>query len=340
MIGRRLLEVTPLPLVSPISFNRATAASSSRNSFAGAGRPRTATSSAARSPSSSPRSFPTATCSSPARSDRRHAQRRRAGHLRAGRRMIDATTSSRRRRSPTPGSTSAAAAPTPPPGVAQPASSKRSAVRVNGVLIRTPMHPIRILARLAVSLLLASAARWWPAAAQAARIKEVASVAGRPHQPADRLRPRRRPRRHRRRQPFAVRDAGLPAMLAAMGFTLPPGVNPELKNARRGDDHRGAARLRQARPDDRRHRLGDRQGQEPARRHADHDPAQGRRRPGLRDGAGQPRRSAAPARRRPDRRCRSTPERGRIPDGATVERSVATPIADGDSIQSSTSHSR
>ena len=95
------------------------------------------------------------------------------------------------------------------------------------------MHPIdRILrASLFIAVLLASAAVWWPAPAHAARIKEVASVQGvRTNQlvgyglvvgldgTGDQT----------TQAPFATQS--LLAMLQQMGVTVPPGTSMQLKN--------------------------------------------------------------------------------------------------------------
>jgi flagellar P-ring protein precursor FlgI len=95
------------------------------------------------------------------------------------------------------------------------------------------MHPIdRILrASLLIAAFLASAALWWPAPAQAARIKEVASVQGvRSNQlvgyglvvgldgTGDQT----------TSAPFATQS--LLALLQQMGVTVPPGTNMQLKN--------------------------------------------------------------------------------------------------------------
>ena len=95
------------------------------------------------------------------------------------------------------------------------------------------MQPIdRILrASLLVAAFLASAAVWWPAPAQAARIKEVASVQGvRMNQlvgyglvvgldgTGDQT----------TQAPFAIQS--LLAMLQQMGVTVPPGTSMQLKN--------------------------------------------------------------------------------------------------------------
>jgi flagellar P-ring protein precursor FlgI len=198
------------------------------------------------------------------------------------------------------------------------------------------MHPIdRILrASLFIAALLASAAVWWPAPAQAARIKEVASVQGvRMNQlvgyglvvgldgTGDQT----------TQAPFAVQS--LLAMLQQMGVTVPPGTNMQLKNlatvmvtaqlppfAQPGQtidvnvsslanakSLRGGTLI--ATP------LKGADGQFYAI-------AQGNLVIG---GAGA---SAAGS-----KVTINHLSAGRIPDGATVERAVATPIAQGDSIQ-------
>jgi flagellar P-ring protein precursor FlgI len=198
------------------------------------------------------------------------------------------------------------------------------------------MHPIdRILrASLFIAALLASAAVWWPAPAQAARIKEVASVQGvRMNQlvgyglvvgldgTGDQT----------TQAPFAVQS--LLAMLQQMGVTVPPGTNMQLKNlatvmvtaqlpafAQPGQtidvnvsslanakSLRGGTLI--ATP------LKGADGQVYAM-------AQGNL---VIAGSGA---SAAGSKVQINHLSA-----GRIPDGATVERSVATPLADGDSIQ-------
>src|SRR3954447_11224454 len=198
------------------------------------------------------------------------------------------------------------------------------------------MHPIdRILrASLLIAAFLASAALWWPAPVQAARIKEVASVQGvRMNQltgyglvvgldgTGDQT----------TQAPFATQS--LLAMLQQMGVTVPPGTNMQLKNlatvmvtaqlpafAQPGQtidvnvsslanakSLRGGTLI--ATP------LKGADGQVYAM-------AQGNLVIG---GAGA---SAAGSKVQINHLSA-----GRIPDGATVERSVATPIGDGDSIQ-------
>jgi len=198
------------------------------------------------------------------------------------------------------------------------------------------MHPIdRIIrASLFIAVLLASAALWWPAPAQAARIKEVASVQGvRMNQlvgyglvvgldgTGDQT----------TSAPFAIQS--LLALLQQMGVTVPAGTNMQLKNlatvmvtaqlppfAQPGQtidinvsslanakSLRGGTLI--ATP------LKGADGQVYAI-------AQGNMVVG---GAGA---SAAGS-----KVTINHLSAGRIPDGATVERSVATPMADGDSIQ-------
>jgi flagellar P-ring protein precursor FlgI len=198
------------------------------------------------------------------------------------------------------------------------------------------MHPIdRILrASLFIAALLASAAVWWPAPANAARIKEVASVQGvRMNQlvgyglvvgldgTGDQT----------TSAPFAIQS--LLAMLQQMGVTVPAGTNMQLKNlatvmvtaqlppfAQPGQtidinvsslanakSLRGGTLI--ATP------LKGADGQVYAI-------AQGNMVVG---GAGA---SAAGS-----KVTINHLSAGRIPDGATVERAVATPMADGDSIQ-------
>jgi len=198
------------------------------------------------------------------------------------------------------------------------------------------MHPIdRILrASLFIAALLASAAVWWPAPANAARIKEVASVQGvRMNQlvgyglvvgldgTGDQT----------TQAPFAIQS--LLAMLQQMGVTVPAGTNMQLKNlatvmvtaqlppfAQPGQtidvnvsslanakSLRGGTLI--ATP------LKGADGEVYAI-------AQGNMVVG---GAGA---SAAGS-----KVTINHLSAGRIPDGATVERAVATPLADGDSIQ-------
>ena len=193
----------------------------------------------------------------------------------------------------------------------------------------------RILrASLLIAAFLASAAVWWPAPAQAARIKEVASVQGvRMNQlvgyglvvgldgTGDQT----------TQAPFAIQS--LLAMLQQMGVTVPPGTNMQLKNlatvmvtaqlpafAQPGQmidvsvsslanakSLRGGTLI--ATP------LKGADGQVYAM-------AQGNL---VIAGSGA---SAAGSKVQINHLSA-----GRIPDGATVERSVATPLADGDSIQ-------
>jgi len=198
------------------------------------------------------------------------------------------------------------------------------------------MQPIdRILrASLLIAFFLASAAVWWPAPANAARIKEVASVQGvRTNQlvgyglvvgldgTGDQT----------TQAPFAIQS--LLAMLQQMGVTVPPGTNMQLKNlatvmvtaqlpafAQPGQtidvsvsslanakSLRGGTLI--ATP------LKGADGQIYA-------VAQGNL---VIAGSG-----AAAAGSKVQINHLSA---GRIPDGATVERTVATPLADGDSIQ-------
>ena len=198
------------------------------------------------------------------------------------------------------------------------------------------MQPIdRVLrASLLIAAFLASAAVWWPAPAHAARIKEVASVQGvRTNQlvgyglvvgldgTGDQT----------TQAPFAIQS--LLAMLQQMGVTVPPGTNMQLKNlatvmvtaqlpafAQPGQtidvsvsslanakSLRGGTLI--ATP------LKGADGQVYA-------VAQGNL---VIAGSGA---SAAGSKVQINHLSA-----GRIPDGATVERSVATPIADGDSIQ-------
>ena len=198
------------------------------------------------------------------------------------------------------------------------------------------MHPIdRILrASIFIAALFASAALWWPAPAQAARIKEVASVQGvRMNQlvgyglvvgldgTGDST----------TAAPFAQQS--LQALLQQMGVTVPPGTTMQLKNlatvmvtaqlpafAQPGQtidvtvsslanakSLRGGMLI--ATP------LKGADGQVYAM-------AQGNL---VIAGAGA---SAAGSKVQINHLSA-----GRIPDGATVERSVATPMADGDSIQ-------
>jgi flagellar P-ring protein precursor FlgI len=198
------------------------------------------------------------------------------------------------------------------------------------------MHPIDRILRVSlfVAALLASAAVWWPAPASAARIKEVASVQGvRMNQlvgyglvvgldgTGDQT----------TQAPFAIQS--LLAMLQQLGVSIPPGTNMQLKNlatvmvtaqlppfAQPGQtidvnvsslanakSLRGGTLI--ATP------LKGADGQVYAI-------AQGNMVVG---GAGA---SAAGS-----KVTINHLSAGRIPDGATVERTVATPLADGDSIQ-------
>ena len=123
-------------------------------------------------------------------------------------------------------------------------------------------------------------------------------------------------------------------MLQQIGVTVPPGTSMQLKNVAAVMVTAQLPAFAQPGQTIDVDRLVARQRQEPARRHPDRDAAEGRRRPGLRDRAGQP---GGRRRRRVGGRLEGAdqpPERsGRIPDGATVERAVATPMNQGDSIQ-------
>ena len=112
-------------------------------------------------------------------------------------------------------------------------------------------HTDRFLrASLVLAALLASAALWWPAPAQAARIKEVASVQGvRSNQlvgyglvvgldgTGDQT----------TSTPFTTQS--LLAMLQQMGVTVPPGHQHAAEERGGGDGDGAAAGLRAARPD-------------------------------------------------------------------------------------------
>jgi len=198
------------------------------------------------------------------------------------------------------------------------------------------MHPIdRILrASLLIAAFLASAAVWWPAPAQAARIKEVASVQGvRMNQltgyglvvgldgTGDQT----------TQAPFATQS--LLAMLQQMGVTVPPGTNMQLKNlatvmvtaqlpafAQPGQtidvnvsSLANAKSLRGGTLIATPLRGGDGQVYAIAQGNV------------VIAGSGA---SAAGSKVQINHLSA-----GRIPDGATVEKSVATPIAEGDSIQ-------
>jgi flagellar P-ring protein precursor FlgI len=198
------------------------------------------------------------------------------------------------------------------------------------------MQPIdRILrASLLIAAFLASAALWWPAPAQAARIKEVASVQGvRMNQltgyglvvgldgTGDQT----------TQAPFATQS--LLAMLQQMGVTVPPGTNMQLKNlatvmvtaqlpafAQPGQtidvnvsSLANAKSLRGGTLIATPLRGGDGQVYAIAQGNV------------VIAGSGA---SAAGSKVQINHLSA-----GRIPDGATVERAVATPMADGDSIQ-------
>jgi flagellar P-ring protein precursor FlgI len=198
------------------------------------------------------------------------------------------------------------------------------------------MQPIdRILrASLLIAAFLASAALWWPAPAQAARIKEVASVQGvRMNQltgyglvvgldgTGDQT----------TQAPFATQS--LLAMLQQMGVTVPPGTNMQLKNlatvmvtaqlpafAQPGQtidvnvsSLANAKSLRGGTLIATPLRGGDGQVYAIAQGNV------------VIAGSGA---SAAGSKVQINHLSA-----GRIPDGATVEKSVATPIAEGDSIQ-------
>ena len=72
---------------------------------------------------------------------------------------------------------------------------------------------------------------WSPPPRTAERDQGSRRLPGHPHQPADRLRRRRRPARHRRRQSRIYRPVDEGASPRASACSCPPGVNPGLKNA-------------------------------------------------------------------------------------------------------------
>ena len=85
--------------------------------------------------------------------------------------------------------------------------------------------------------------------------------------------------------PFTIQS--LLALLQQMGVTVPAGTNMQLKNVAAVMVTAQLPPFAQPGQTHRRQRLVAGQRQEPARRHADRDAAEGRRRPDLRDGAGQ-----------------------------------------------------
>ncbi len=199
------------------------------------------------------------------------------------------------------------------------------------------MHPIdRILrASLLIAAFLASAAVWWPAPAAGRAHQGSRLGPGRAQQPAGRLRPRRRPRRHRRPDDLgAVHDAE-PARAAAADGRDGAGRHQHAAEERRRGDGDGAAAARS--------RSRARRSTSTSRRSANakslrggtliatplkgadgqiYAIAQGNLVVG---GAGA---SAAGSKVQINHLSA-----GRIPDGATVERASPTPLAEGDSIQ-------
>ena len=162
-----------------------------------------------------------------------------------------------------------------------------------------------------------------PPAAATSRIKDLAEYRGRPAEPADRLRPRRRPQRHRRHaqqhafhQAIAASDAGTARR------QHPRPADPHRQRRRRDGDRQPAA-VRHAGHPHRRHRLGHGRRQEPAGRHAAGDPAARRRRQRLRGRAGLARHRRVPSRRvEAAKITRGVPTVGRLPNGAIIEREI------------------
>jgi flagellar P-ring protein precursor FlgI len=129
--------------------------------------------------------------------------------------------------------------------------------------------------------------------------------------------------------PFTTQS--LSNMLSQLGVQLPAGSPAAAQEHRRRHGDRDIARVLASGQRDRRDRVLDGQCQEPARWHVADDAAQGRRRQGVRDGAGQSRRSRRRALPRAVPACRSTRStQGRIPNGATVEREVPMPVGQGE----------
>ena len=128
--------------------------------------------------------------------------------------------------------------------------------------------------------------------------------------------------------PFTAQS--LTAMLQQMGVTVPAGTSMQLKNVAAVMVTAELPPFAQPGQTHRRQRLVAGQRQEPARRHADRHAAEGRRRPDLRDGAGQP------DRRRRRRAAGGSKVQinhlsaGRMPEGASVERAVPTPLGQGE----------
>ncbi|PRD39661.1 UNVERIFIED_CONTAM: flgG [Trichonephila clavipes] len=111
----------------------------------------------------------------------------------------------------------------------------------------------------------------------------------RARQPAGRLRPGGRPRRHRRPdQPGPVHHPEHPQHAVALRRQGAGQHQPAAQERGRGHGPRHAAAVRQARPEYRCHRVLDRQRRLAARRQPADDAADRRRRPDLRHGPGQP----------------------------------------------------
>ena len=132
--------------------------------------------------------------------------------------------------------------------------------------------------------------------------------------------------------PFTTQS--LNSMLQQLGVTVPPGTTLQLRNVAAVMVTAQLPPFAAAGADDRRQRLVDRQCQEPARRHADRHAAEGRRRPDLRAGPGQPDRRR---RRRLGRRLQGAdqPPVGRAACRTARPSSAPcpTPLLQGDSLQ-------
>jgi hypothetical protein len=150
--------------------------------------------------------------------------------------------------------------------------------------------------------------------------------AGRAQQPADRLRPGGRPRRQRRPDDAdALHRAEHRQHAVQPGRQPAAGTNLQLKNVA-AVMVTPTCRPSPARPADRRHRVLDGQRQEPARRHAADDAAQGRRRQVYAMAQGNVLVGGAGASAGGSKVQINHLSVGRIAGGATVERAVPTPL--------------
>ena len=146
---------------------------------------------------------------------------------------------------------------------------------------------------------------------------------GRAAEPADRLRPRGRPQRHRRHaQQHPLHQAVAAGDARAHGRQHPRRHHPH-RQRRRRDGHRQPAGLRHPGHADGRHGLRARRRQEPAGRHPARHPPARRRRQCLCGGAGLARdRAASQAEGAAASITRGVPTVGRIANGAIIEREI------------------